>query len=294
MRNQDTPLSEEQMDHIIDVALAEDTGQGDVTSETLIPPGLQGKASLLVKAKGVLAGGEVAQRVFLRVDPSLQVELLTTDGTAVQPGDIVATVSGNVMSILKAERVALNFLQRLSGIASLTARYVAEIGGFRASILDTRKTTPGLRLLEKYAVRQGGGQNHRFHLGDGILIKDNHLAALRALGLSLKEIVAQAKQGAPQGVKVEIEVGTVREARDAASGGADISLLDRMTPDEMQRGVSLMPGQVKTEASGGITLANVREVARAGVDVISIGALTHSPQALDISLELAPLTRQLL
>jgi len=287
-------LSEEQIDNIIDLALAEDISHGDVTSDLLIPPELQGKASILVKARGIVAGGEVAKRVFLRVDPSLKVGVLIEDGAKVQLGDIVATISGRVASILKAERVALNFLSRLSGIASLTAQYVAKTHGCVVNITDTRKTTPGLRLLEKYAVRLGGGQNHRFHLGDGILIKDNHLAALHALGMSLKEIIAKVKQNVAKGLKVEVEVNTVQEALDAVEGGADIIMLDNMSPDEMRRVVGLVSGQVKIEASGGITLANVRTAAMAGVNVISIGALTHSPKALDISLELEPQTLKLL
>lgn len=281
-------LSAAQLNRIVDLALSEDLGHGDVTSEALIPPELEGKATLLVKADGVLAGLEVAQRVFQRVDPSLKVEPRLKDGTPVKRGDIAATVSGRVISILKAERVALNFLQRLSGIASLTAQYVAEVHGTKARITDTRKTTPGLRPLEKYAVRMGGGQNHRFHLGDGILIKDNHLAVLREQGMTLKQIVARAKQKAPKGLKVEVEVNSVKDARAAAKAGADIVMLDNMSPDEMRRAVSLLPKEVKTEASGGINLTNVRAAALAGVDIISIGALTHSPKALDISLELEP------
>ncbi len=287
-------LSEEQIDNMIDLALAEDISQGDVTREALIPPGLQGRAAILVKEKGIIAGGEVAGRVFLRVDPSLQVDVLIDDGTKVKPGDIVATISGTVLSILRVERVALNFLQRLSGIASQTAQYVAKMRESGVSITDTRKTTPGLRLLEKYAVRMGGGQNHRFHLGDGILIKDNHLSALRVSGMSLKEIVAKAKQNAPQGLKVEVETRTVQEALDAVDAGADIVMLDNMSVDEMRRAVSLISGQVRIEASGGITLANVQAVAETGIDFISVGALTHSPKALDISLELEPQTLKLL
>ena len=287
-------LSEEQVDNLIDLALAEDLSHGDITSEILIPPNLEGKASILIKERGIVAGGEVAKKVFLRVDPSLKVNVLIRDGTKVQPEDIVATISGRVISILKAERTALNFLQRLSGIASLTAKYVAKTSGLAVNITDTRKTTPGLRLLEKYAVRMGGGKNHRLHLGDGFLIKDNHLAALRGPGMSLKDIVAKAKQNATQGVKVEVEVNTAQEAIDAAEAGADIIMLDNMSPDEMRHVVSLLPSQVKTEASGGITLTNVRQVATAGVDIISIGALTHSPKALDISLELESQTFRLL
>ena len=281
-------LPEAEVDAIIERALAEDISHGDVTSELLIPPELQGKASVLVKAKGILAGGGVAERVFLKVDPSLEVDVLIKDGEQVQAGDIIATISGRVSSILKAERTALNFLQRLSGIASNTAQYVARTKGFNVIISDTRKTTPGLRLLEKYAVRLGGGKSHRFHLGDGILIKDNHLAALRALGMSLKDIVAQAKQNAPRALKVEVEVNTIQEAVEAIEAGADIIMLDNMSPDEMRHIVGLTPSQVKTEASGGITLANVRRVATSGVNTISVGALTHSAKALDISLELEP------
>ena len=286
-------LSAEQIDSIIDLALAEDIGHGDITSEGLIPPELEGKASILAKDEGIIAGGEVAKRVFLRVDPSLKVEMLIEDGARVQPSDIVATVSGKVISILKAERVALNFLQRLSGIASQTARYIAETQGLGVKITDTRKTTPGLRLLEKYAVRTGGGQNHRLHLGDGILIKDNHLTALRALGIKIKDIIAKAKQNAPQGATVEIEVTTPQEALEATEAGADILMLDNMSPEEMRRVVNSIPSHVKTEASGGITLANVRAAAMAGVDVISIGALTHSVKAIDINLELEPQTLNL-
>jgi len=287
------PSPEEQVDNIIDLALAEDLGHGDITSEALIPNNLEGKASILIKERGILAGVKVAKKVFLRVDSSLRFNILTEDGTKVKPGDTVATVSGKVISILKVERTALNFLQRLSGIASETAKYVAKTRGLTVNITDTRKTTPGLRLLEKYAVSMGGGKNHRLHLGDGILIKDNHLAALCALGMSLKDIIAKAKQNAPRGVKIEVEVNTAQEAMDAAEAGADIIMLDNMNPEEMRRVVSLLPSQVKVEASGGITLANVHQAAATGVNLISIGALTHSPKALDISLEFDPKTLRL-
>jgi len=287
-------LSEDQINSIVDLALAEDISHGDITSEVLIPPELNGKASILVKQDGILAGGEVAKRVFLRVDPSLKMEILIEEGAKVNPGDTVAIISGSVASILRAERVALNFLQRLSGIASQTAQYIDQTRGIAVDIKDTRKTTPGLRLLEKYAVSIGGGQNHRFHLGDGILIKDNHLAALRALGMSIKDIVAKAKQNAPKGVKVEVEVNTVQEAVDAVEAGADIIMVDNMSLEEVRRVVDLVSGKVEIEASGGITLANVRDAAMTGVDAISVGALTHSVKALDISLELEPQTLKLL
>jgi nicotinate-nucleotide pyrophosphorylase (carboxylating) len=287
-------LTEEQIDKIVDVALAEDISHGDVTSETLIPIDLQGKATILVKARGIVAGVEVARRVFLQVDPAINFEVLIKDGTRVKPGEMVAVISGKVCSILKAERVSLNFLQRLSGIATQTDRYMARIRGLDVYITDTRKTTPGLRMLEKYAVRMGGGRNHRFHLGDGVLIKDNHLAALRALGISLKEAVARARQKAPPELKVELETKTVEEALDAVSAGADIVMLDNMSVEEMRRAVSLIKGRVTIEASGGVNLGNIRAVAETGVDFISIGALTHSSKALDISLELEPQTLKLL
>ncbi len=277
---------EKQIDKIIDLALAEDLGQGDMTTDALIPPDLQGKATILVKAAGVLAGIEIAGKVFLKVDPSLRVGIFIRDGTKIKPGDIAAVIQGKVAGILKAERTALNFLQRLSGIASQTAQYVAAVSGTAVDIADTRKTTPGLRVLEKYAVRMGGGINHRFHLGDGILIKDNHIAALRALGMGFKEIVAAAKQKAPQGLKIEVEVTSQQEAIEAVEAGADIIMLDNMSLDEMRRVMSLVKNRVRVEASGGITLSNVRAVAETGVDFISVGALTHSVKALDISLEL--------
>jgi len=287
-------LTEKQLDAIIDIALDEDTSHGDVTSEALIPPDLSGKASLLVKEKGVLAGIEVAGRVFQRVDPSLAIEILIKDGAKIQPGDIAATIVGSVISILKAERTALNFLQRLSGIASLTAQYVEETKGLNARIVDTRKTTPGLRQLEKYAVRMGGGHNHRMHLGDAVLIKDNHIAALHAMGMSLKDIVAKARQNAPAGITLEVEVTSTGEALEALKAGADIIMMDNMSANEIRQVVSMVAGQAKLEASGGITLANVHQVAMTGVDIISIGALTHSYKALDISLEMESQTLKLL
>lgn len=279
-------MNREQINPIIDLALAEDTSRGDVTSEILIPGDLQGKAALLVKDEGVLAGGELARDIFHRVDPSLKIDLLIKDGTKIKPGDIIGTVSGKLTSILKAERVVLNFIQRLSGIASQTAQYIEKTRDCHAKIVDTRKTTPGLRALEKYAVRMGGGQNHRMHMGDAVLIKDNHIAALRAQGMTLKDIVIKAAKKAPKGMTVEVEVTTAEEAVEAAAAGATMIMLDNMSPAKMRHAVSLLPKGVRTEASGGITLENVRAAAETGVDIISIGALTHSVKALDISLEL--------
>lgn len=286
-------LSEEQLDIIIANALDEDAGHGDITSEILIPPDLQGKAYILVKKEGVLAGIGVVTRVLHHVDPSLKVDILINDGTRIKPGDVVGYISGSVRSLLKAERVTLNFLQRMSGIASQTAEFVEAVKGLRSVIVDTRKTTPCLRMLEKYAVRMGGGQNHRMHLSDAILVKDNHISALRALGLTLEQIVRRAKEKAPAGLVVEVEVGTVEDALEAAEAGADVIMFDNMSIEEMRRGVNKLPGNVKIEASGGVNLHNVRAIAETGVDLISIGALTHSTKSLDISIELEPQTLKL-
>jgi nicotinate-nucleotide pyrophosphorylase (carboxylating) len=275
-----------QIEEIIDLALAEDLGKGDVTTEALIPSDQQGTGFIVAKKEGILAGTEAATQIFHRVDPELKVEILLKDGTRVKPGSKVAKVSGSIASILKAERMALNFLQRLSGIASETNRYVESVEGLPVRIMDTRKTIPGWRSLEKYAVRVGGGGNHRMNLSDGILIKDNHLVALRSQGLNIKEIIARAGQNAPQRLKIEVEVGTVSEALEAVEAGADIVMLDNMNLEDMRKAVESIHGRALIEASGGITLDNVRAVAETGVDFISIGALTHSARALDISLEL--------
>ncbi|MBN2099541.1 MAG: carboxylating nicotinate-nucleotide diphosphorylase [Dehalococcoidia bacterium] len=277
-------------EELVDHALAEDWAWGDVTTQALIPPDAEGKGSFVAKSTGVVAGLEVAHLVFSRVDPSLKFKSLIHDGGKLQHGTRIATIEGKVGSILQGERVALNFLQRLSGIATETGRYVEAVRGTKARIVDTRKTTPGLRFLEKYAVRAGGGQNHRVHLGDGILIKDNHLAALRARGLGLKAAIDLARKNAPHTLKIEVEVATVEEANEAVAAGADIVMLDNMSVEEMRRAVKSVGGRVMLEASGGVTLENVRSVAETGVDLISVGALTHSVKALDISLEMEPLT----
>lgn len=294
------PSNNLRIEEIIDHALAEDLGKGDVTTDALITGDWQGTGVVVAKQEGILAGIEVAKQVFHRVDPELKVEILLEDGARVKPGSKIARVSGGIAGILKAERVALNFLQRLSGIASATSRYVEAVKGLPVCIMDTRKTTPGLRPLEKHAVRSGGGKNHRMSLADGILIKDNHLAVLRSQGLSIKDIVARARQNAPSSLRgakrrsnlrarqpqVEVEVRTVSEALEAVEAGADIVMLDNMSLEDMRKAVKAIRGRALIEASGGITLDNVRAVAETGVDFISIGALTHSARALDISLEL--------
>jgi nicotinate-nucleotide pyrophosphorylase (carboxylating) len=275
-----------QVEQIVDSALAEDSVWDDVTTEALISPTQAGKAYLRGKSEGVLAGIGVATMVFHRVDSALRVKELVADGSRVNSGDRLAAIEGKVASILRAERAALNFLQRLSGIATETAKYVEAISGTKALITDTRKTVPGLRILEKYAVRVGGGYNHRQNLGDGVLIKDNHLVALRSRGVGLGEVIKKARQHAPHTLKIEVEVESVKQAQEALSAGADIIMLDNMDLEDMRRVVELAQGRAVIEASGRITLDSVRAVADTGVDLISVGALTHSAKALDISLEL--------
>ncbi len=279
-------LRGDQINRVVDIALNEDLGLGDVTTQALITADEVATAYLVAKGDGVLAGLSVAAAVFHRVDSALKVEELVSDGSTVHLGDRLAVIKGLVASILGAERVALNFLQRLSGIATETAKYVEAVSGTKALITDTRKTTPGLRILEKYAVRVGGGHNHRQNLGDGILIKDNHLVVLRSRGEGVGEAIRKARQHSPHTLKVEIEVESVEQAREALSAGADIIMLDNMNLEDMKLVVGLAQGRALIEASGGITLDNVRAVAETGVDLISIGALTHSVKALDISLEL--------
>lgn len=271
---------------LIDRALAEDLAAQDPTTAALIPPDQQGQAIILAKAQGVLAGVSVARAVFARVEPSLETEALLQDGAALNPGDHIARIRGPVDGILRGERTALNFLQRMSGIATETARYVRAVEGFPVQIVDTRKTVPGHRYLDKYAVRMGGGHNHRLNLADGILIKDNHIAALRARGFTLAEVVRRALEHAPHTLKVEVEVESVEEAREALEAGAHVILLDNMNLQDMRAAAALAKGRALTEASGGINLETVRAVAETGVDLISSGALTHSVAALDISMEL--------
>lgn len=274
------------VERIVSEALAEDLGWGDLTTEALVPPDLMGEAELTTKATGIIAGLSVATLAFQTVDQYVTVDPILRDGARVQPGEVAGFVRGPVASILTAERVALNFLQRLSGIATQTALYVEAVAGLPVRIVDTRKTTPSLRILEKYAVRVGGGQNHRYNLSDGILIKDNHLEAARKQGTGIGEAIWKARRTAPHTLKIEVEVVGLDGVAEALKAGADIILLDNMSPETMRQAVLMVGGQAILEASGGITLENVRAVAEAGVDLISIGALTHSVKALDISLEL--------
>lgn len=268
---------------LIDQALAEDVGAGDATTELLVPEGATGRGVLTQKAPGVLAGLRVAEAVFHRVDPTIRWHPHAEAGEW-REGGLVAEVAGPSRSILTAERVALNFLQRLSGVATLTARYVAAVEGTGARILDTRKTTPGLRVLEKQAVLAGGGHNHRAGLFDAILVKENHAAMAGGVGEATRRALS-----AGAGLPVEVECGTLEELRDALAAGAPRILLDNMTNDEMREAVSIAAGRAELEASGGVTLDTVRGIAETGVDFISVGALTHSAPALDVSLILEPL-----
>ena len=271
---------------LIDSALSEDQTFNDPTTQALVPPEIRGVGMLRAKAHGILAGVDVAAAVFQRVDAALDMRPLMADGSTLVPGDDIASVEGPAGSILRAERIALNFMQRMSGIASETNRYVQAVQGCRSRIVDTRKTAPGMRFLDKYAVRMGGGYNHRLNLADGILIKDNHIQALRSQELSLTEIIQLALARASHTIKVEVEVETLEETKEAVEAGAHIIMLDNMSPDLMRQAMELIDGRAVVEASGGITMGTVRAVAETGVDLISIGGLTHSPTALDISLDL--------
>jgi nicotinate-nucleotide pyrophosphorylase (carboxylating) len=261
-------------------ALAEDVGEGDVTTEATVEPDTVGSAELLVKEPGVVCGLEVAEAVFRALEPELRFEALVDEGAVITGPTAVARVTGPERAILTGERTALNFLGRLSGVATLTRRYVEAVAGTGAAILDTRKTTPGLRDLEKHAVAVGGGRNHRLGLDDGVLIKDNHLRA----GGSINEAVERAR--AATHLPIEVECDTIEQVSEALEAGADAILLDNMTPDGLVAAVVLVRGRARLEASGGVTLDNVRAIAETGVDEISIGALTHSARSLDVSLEL--------
>jgi nicotinate-nucleotide pyrophosphorylase (carboxylating) len=268
---------------LIKLALAEDIGPGDVTSQSLVGENEVGRGIILAKAHGVIAGLPIAQTVFREVDPRIEFTPLAQDGEPVAPGNPVAEVSGPLRGILCAERTALNFLSRLSGIATFTERFVAAVANYKAVILDTRKTTPGWRQLEKYAVRCGGGRNHRLGLFDMVLIKDNHIAAVGSLRAAV-ERVRKARINLP----IAVEVRTLGELEEALALGVDRVLLDNMDLPTIQEAVRIVGGRVPLEASGGVTLDNVAEIAATGVDYISVGALTHSAPALDLSLELQP------
>ena len=275
-------LNTRSLDPLIELAFEEDIGIGDITTDSTVPPTQMGVGTLLAKSAGIVAGLPVAERVFEKLDPTLTFRRLVKDGDAVVAGTPIAEVQGSAQTILIGERTALNFLQRLSGIATLTARFVEAVTGYDTKIVDTRKTAAGWRAVQKYAVRIGGAQNHRFGLYDGVLIKDNHIVAAGGIG----NAVQRARQTVPHTAKIEVEVETVEQVDEALEAGADILLLDNMPPGIMARVVQAVGNRAVTEASGGITLDSVKAVAATGVDFISVGALTHSAMPMDISLNL--------
>ncbi len=276
----DSPL----IDATIDIAFKEDIGDGDHTTLSCIPHDLQGRARLLVKQDGILCGVELAKKIFAKFDPTLKVTQFMNDGDKIKKGDIVFTVEGKTISILQTERLVLNFMQRLSGIATQTQEYVKLLEGTNAKILDTRKTTPGLRLLEKYAVKVGGGENHRIGLYDMILIKDNHIdyagGVTQAITKTKEYLKAKGKD-----LKIEVEARTLAEIEEILKFDVERILIDNFTPEETKKAVALINGKCKTESSGGITKESIRAYAQAGVDYISVGALTHHISSLDLSLK---------
>jgi nicotinate-nucleotide pyrophosphorylase (carboxylating) len=268
------------VDRIIEYALREDLGDGDITTNVLATEKEDSKAVIRAKARGVIAGLPIAKRVFQKLDHTVVCVDNIGDGENIKPGDIISEINGGTRALLSGERLALNILQRLSGIATLTSRYVKAVEGLPVKILDTRKTAPGLRILDKYAVSVGGGYNHRFGLFDGVLIKDNHIEI--AGGIS--EAVAVIRKKYRQKYKIEVETSDIEQVKEALIAGADIIMLDNMSREQMRKAVRLIDRNALVEASGGINIKNVREVAETGVDFISVGALTHSAPALDIGL----------
>lgn len=271
---------------IVDAALAEDAPWGDVTSEAAIPAAAQATAWLLSRVDGIFAGGLALELAFTRADAGLVVERLIDDGVPLAPGTVIATVSGSARGILRGERVALNLSQRLSGVATLTRRYVEAVEGTGARIVDTRKTTPGLRILEKAAVRAGGARNHRHSLSDAVMLKDNHLAVLAAQGLDLTEAIRTVRARIPHTMHLEVEVDRLEQLPAVIAAQPDTIMLDNFVLDDLRAGVALIAGRAIVEASGGVALGTVRAIAETGVDVISVGALTHSAAALDLGLDI--------
>jgi nicotinate-nucleotide pyrophosphorylase (carboxylating) len=268
------------LDRIIENALAEDIHTGDITTLAVMREKREARARLIAKEPMLLAGIEAAARVFYLIDHRIIFTPHFSDGNALDTGDNIAGISGDAAALLQGERVALNILQRMSGVATLTARYVAQVRGTKARVVDTRKTTPGLRILDKYAVRVGGGFNHRTGLYDGVLIKENHITAAGGIGVA----VSRARAWIPHTMKIEVETETLAEVTEALAAGADVIMLDNMDAAVMREAVAMIAGRALVEASGGVNLETVREIAATGVDIISVGALTHSARAMDISM----------
>ncbi|GAA2463384.1 carboxylating nicotinate-nucleotide diphosphorylase [Agromyces soli] len=278
--------TDRELDRLVSAALDEDAPWGDLTSETLIPADAVADAALVAREAGVLSGSDAFRAAFRLVDPAIDVEFLVHDGEPFEAGQTLATVRGPARAVLTAERVGLNLVQRMSGIATLTAKYVAAVAGTRARIVDTRKTTPGLRSLERRAVRDGGGRNHRRSLSDAVMAKDNHLAVLTSGGLDLATALRGARERLGHTVHLEVEVDRLDQLDAVLDGGADTVMLDNFPLDELVAGVERIAGRAIVEASGGVTLDTVAAIAATGVDVISVGALTHSVRSLDLGLDL--------
>lgn len=277
------------MRRIISAALEEDLAYGDLTSTLLIPPTLLARADIIAKGHMIVAGVAVAREVFQAVDSTIELTTHAGDGTMVRPSTTILSMKGKAQSLLQGERIALNFLQRLSGISTLTHQFCEAVRDYPVAIVDTRKTTPGLRALEKWAIRLGGGKNHRFSLHDGILIKDNHLMVMASQRINITQTCLWARQHAPHGLRICVEVETIAQARQALKGKADVILLDNMPPEHVRQTIEIIQKQALVEVSGGMTLDNVRDMAKAGPDFISIGALTHSAPSMDLSMDIVPL-----
>jgi nicotinate-nucleotide pyrophosphorylase (carboxylating) len=275
------------IDDILTRAFDEDAPWGDLTSDAFVPHGARARAALVARQPGVASGLTVFARAFALLDQDAAIALHAADGELFLAGSTLATVDGDARAVLRAERVALNLVQRLSGLATMTAHYVAQVADTQARVIDTRKTTPGLRILERAAVRDGGGHNHRYSLSDAILAKDNHLAVLAAAGVSVGDAIRAARARIPHTATIEVEVDRLDQIEEVVAAGVDTIMLDNFTPDELRAGVALVAGRARIEASGGITLETIREIALTGVDVISVGALTHSVKSLDLGLDIS-------
>lgn len=276
---EETGLNIQELEYIIEHAFREDIGDGDITTNNLVPENSVAKASMTAKADGVIAGLPIAEKVFKKLDPNLIWKPLVKDGDTIKKGDVIVEMQGSFRALLTGERLALNLMQRMSGIASETAKYVAEVKHTNVQILDTRKTVPGLRTLDKYSVKTGGGTNHRIGLYDLVMIKDNHIKIAGGIAPAVEQI----RKSIPSHIKVEVETTNLEEVKEAVFAGADIIMLDNMSNEAMTEAVNLVDGKAKTEASGNMSLERLKGVAETGVDFISIGALTHSVKALDIS-----------
>ncbi len=281
MKTEYIPFVEE----LISLAIREDIGDGDHSSLSCIPAGERGRMKLLVKQEGILAGVEVAEMILRRLDPEVKMEKLIEDGTPIRPGEVVFFVEGRLISLLQAERILLNVMQRMSGVATHTAVYVKELEGLKTKVLDTRKTTPGMRVLDKIAVKLGGGENHRIGLFDMIILKDNHIDFAGGITAALGKARSYLREKG-KNIKIEVEVRSLDDIKEVfAAGGCDRIMLDNFSPELTREAVALIAGRIETESSGGITLANLRQYAECGVDYISVGALTHQIKSLDLSLK---------